>query len=76
MGCGRIGQRVLERLVPFNCKELLYYDYAQLPDHIEKKINAKYVSSVEVGVRGRGWGCGCVGEQAGQGRGAGWGWMG
>ena len=31
IGAGRIGYRVLQRLVPFNCKELLYYDYAPLP---------------------------------------------
>lgn len=30
IGAGRIGQRVLHRLEPFNCKELLYYDYAGL----------------------------------------------
>ena len=32
IGAGRIGFRVLQRLVPFNCKELLYYDYAPLPE--------------------------------------------
>ena len=31
IGAGRIGFRVLQRLVPFNCKELLYYDYNPLP---------------------------------------------
>ena len=31
LGCGRIGYRVLQRLKPFDCKELLYFDYAQLP---------------------------------------------
>jgi len=31
IGAGRIGYRVLERLKPFDCKELLYYDYAPLP---------------------------------------------
>ena len=31
IGAGRIGYRVLERLVPFNPKELLYYDYNALP---------------------------------------------
>src|ERR1700761_3878649 len=31
IGAGRIGYRVLQRLVPFNCKELLYYDYTALP---------------------------------------------
>ena len=31
IGAGRIGYRVMQRLVPFNCKELLYYDYTALP---------------------------------------------
>lgn len=30
LGAGRIGRLVLERLKPFNPKELLYYDYAPL----------------------------------------------
>jgi formate dehydrogenase len=30
IGAGRIGYRVLQRLVPFNAKELLYYDYTPL----------------------------------------------
>ena len=32
IGAGRIGFRVLQRLMPFDCKELLYYDYAPLPE--------------------------------------------
>ena len=32
IGAGRIGFRVLQRLKPFDCKELLYYDYAALPE--------------------------------------------
>lgn len=32
IGAGRIGYRVLQRLVPFDCKELLYFDYAELPE--------------------------------------------
>ena len=31
LGCGRIGYRVLQRLKAFDCKELIYYDYAELP---------------------------------------------
>jgi phosphoglycerate dehydrogenase-like enzyme len=27
----RIGQKVLKRLQPFGCKELLYFDYTELP---------------------------------------------
>lgn len=34
IGAGRIGYRVLQRLLPFDCKELLYYDYAPLPEGI------------------------------------------
>lgn len=34
IGAGRIGYRVLQRLVPFDCKELLYYDYAPLPSGV------------------------------------------
>jgi lactate dehydrogenase-like 2-hydroxyacid dehydrogenase len=32
IGAGRIGYRVLQRLVPFDCKELLYFDYNPLPE--------------------------------------------
>ena len=32
IGAGRIGYRVLQRLLPFDCKELLYYDYIPLPE--------------------------------------------
>lgn len=32
IGAGRIGYRVLQRLVAFDPKELLYYDYAPLPE--------------------------------------------
>ena len=31
VGCGRIGYRVLQRLQPFDCKELLWFDYTDLP---------------------------------------------
>lgn len=31
VGCGRIGYRVLQRLQPFECKELLWFDYTDLP---------------------------------------------
>lgn len=47
LGCGRIGYRVLERLVPFNCKELLYYDYQALPEDAEKKVNARRVEDLK-----------------------------
>ena len=32
IGAGRIGFLVLQRLYPFKCKELLYYDYTPLPE--------------------------------------------
>ncbi|CAK9441202.1 uncharacterized protein LODBEIA_P50710 [Lodderomyces beijingensis] len=39
VGAGRIGYRILERLVPFNPKKLLYYDYQPLPAAAEEKLN-------------------------------------
>lgn len=47
IGAGRIGYRVLQRLVPFDCKELLYYDYAPLPDAAAKKVAARRVDTLE-----------------------------
>lgn len=40
VGAGRIGYRVLERLVAFNPKKLLYYDYQELPTEAVNKLNA------------------------------------
>lgn len=40
VGAGRIGYRVLERLVAFNPKKLLYYDYQDLPADAVEKLNA------------------------------------
>ncbi|KAI0039643.1 NAD-dependent formate dehydrogenase [Auriscalpium vulgare] len=48
IGAGRIGYRVLQRLVPFDCKELLYYDYAALPAQAAKAINARRVEDLKV----------------------------
>lgn len=39
VGAGRIGYRVLERLVAFNPKRLLYYDYQDLPAEAIKRLN-------------------------------------
>ncbi|CAR29868.1 ZYRO0G18876p [Zygosaccharomyces rouxii] len=39
VGAGRIGYRVLERLIAFNPKKLLYYDYQDLPAEAIKKLN-------------------------------------
>lgn len=47
VGVGRIGYRVLQRLQGFNCKELLYYDYAELPADAAKAINARRVESLD-----------------------------
>ena len=43
IGAGRIGYRVLQRLVPFDCKELLYYDYAELPAQAAAGVKARRV---------------------------------
>ncbi|KAI3616356.1 formate dehydrogenase [Moniliophthora roreri] len=47
IGAGRIGRRILERLVPFNTKEHLYYDYTSLPAETEKSLNARRVEDLE-----------------------------
>ncbi|KAI0261998.1 hypothetical protein BC834DRAFT_1043734 [Gloeopeniophorella convolvens] len=47
LGAGRIGYRVLQRLVPFDCKELLYYDYNGLPAEAEKAVGARRVMDIE-----------------------------
>ncbi|KAJ9110289.1 hypothetical protein QFC19_001692 [Naganishia cerealis] len=47
VGAGRIGYRVLQRLKPFDCKELLYFDYAPLPEHAAKAIGVRRVESLE-----------------------------
>ena len=47
VGVGRIGTRVLQRLAPFNPKELLYYDYQPLDPQLEKEIGARRVESLE-----------------------------
>jgi len=47
IGAGRIGYRVLQRLMPFDCKELLYYDYQPLPENAAKTIKARRVEKLE-----------------------------
>jgi len=47
IGAGRIGYRVLQRILPFNCKELLYYDYNALPDAAAKAVNARRVADLK-----------------------------
>lgn len=44
---GRIGERVLKRLKPFDCKELLYFDYQPLKPEVEKEIGCRRVDSLE-----------------------------
>ncbi|KAI6157513.1 hypothetical protein BKA82DRAFT_214187 [Pisolithus tinctorius] len=46
IGAGRIGYRVLQRLVPFDCKELLYYDYAPLPEAAAKAVKTRRVEDL------------------------------
>ncbi|KAI0084040.1 NAD-dependent formate dehydrogenase [Irpex rosettiformis] len=47
IGAGRIGFRVLQRLKPFNVKELLYYDYAPLPEHASKEVGCRRVEDLK-----------------------------
>ncbi|KAI8575020.1 hypothetical protein K450DRAFT_263706 [Umbelopsis ramanniana AG] len=47
VGAGRIGFRVLQRLLPFQCKELVYFDYQSLAPEREKEVGAKRVESFD-----------------------------
>jgi len=47
IGAGRIGYRVLQRLKPFNAKELIYYDYNALPEAAEKEVGVRRVEKLE-----------------------------
>jgi formate dehydrogenase len=47
IGAGRIGYRVLQRLKPFDCKELLYYDYTPLPEAAAKAVDARRVEDLK-----------------------------
>ncbi|KAL4248178.1 Formate dehydrogenase [Abortiporus biennis] len=47
IGAGRIGFRVLQRLQPFNPKELVYYDYAPLPEAAAKEVNARHIKDLK-----------------------------
>lgn len=47
LGAGRIGYRVLQRLVAFDPKELLYYDYQSLPADAEEAVNARRVEDLK-----------------------------
>ncbi|KAG7662064.1 uncharacterized protein J8A68_004452 [[Candida] subhashii] len=39
VGAGRIGYRILERMIAFNPKKLLYFDYQDLPPQAVQKLN-------------------------------------
>ncbi|KAI0348616.1 hypothetical protein BDW22DRAFT_1386140 [Trametopsis cervina] len=47
IGAGRIGYRVLQRCLPFEPKELLYYDYNALPEAAAKAVNARRVDDLK-----------------------------
>lgn len=47
LGAGRIGYRVLQRLKPFDCKELLYYDYQSLPKQAEQEVGCRRVEDLK-----------------------------
>ncbi|KAJ3918825.1 NAD-dependent formate dehydrogenase [Lentinula edodes] len=47
IGAGRIGYRIMQRLLPFNPKELLYYDYHEIPPEAESAVNCNRVGTVE-----------------------------
>ncbi|EAU91058.2 formate dehydrogenase [Coprinopsis cinerea okayama7 len=47
IGAGRIGYRVLQRLLPFDCKELLYYDYAPLPPAAAEAVKTRRVEDLK-----------------------------
>ncbi|KAI0684795.1 NAD-dependent formate dehydrogenase [Cytidiella melzeri] len=47
IGAGRIGYRVLQRLLPFGPKELIYYDYAALPQDAAKAVGARRVEDLK-----------------------------
>jgi formate dehydrogenase len=44
---GRIGERVLRRLKPFDCKELLYFYYQPLTPEAETEIGCRRVENLE-----------------------------
>lgn len=46
LGIGRIGRRILQRLKPFDCKELLYYDYNKLDSETETQIGCRRIEDL------------------------------
>lgn len=47
IGAGRIGYRVLQRLVSFDPAELLYYDYTALPEQASSAVKARRVEDLK-----------------------------
>lgn len=47
IGAGRIGYRVLQRVLPFNPKELVYYDYNALPEAAAKAVGARRIDDLK-----------------------------
>ncbi|EOQ99987.1 putative formate dehydrogenase [Wallemia ichthyophaga EXF-994] len=47
IGAGRIGYRVLQRLKPFDCKELLYFDYQALPKDAADAVGVRRVDDLK-----------------------------
>lgn len=47
LAAGRIGYRVLQRIKPFDPKELLYYDYQPLPKDAEAAVGARRVEDLK-----------------------------
>lgn len=47
LGAGRIGRLVLQRVKPFDPKELLYYDYNPMPADIANALGARHVPDLK-----------------------------
>ncbi|KAF8194149.1 NAD-dependent formate dehydrogenase [Pholiota molesta] len=47
IGAGRIGFRILQRVLPFNVKENLYYDYVELKPELAAEVKARRVEDLK-----------------------------
>ncbi|KAM3582909.1 formate dehydrogenase (NAD+) [Umbelopsis sp. WA50703] len=47
VGAGRIGYRILQRIKPFQCKKLVYFDYQPLSPELEKEVGVERVESFD-----------------------------
>ncbi|KYK61580.1 formate dehydrogenase [Drechmeria coniospora] len=52
VGAGRIGERVLRRLAPFECAELRYFDYQPMPDDAVKATKCVRYENLEEMLKG------------------------